>query len=1314
MKNNLLHIHSTYSINDSASSPKAIVLKAREMGAKNVTLTDHGTLLGIEPFMDAGKQYGINTIPGVEAYLKEHLILVAKNYKGYQAISYAMRDANEHILVIGKGKNKKEYPIMTKEILEKYFKNNKNVIATSACIQGPIATILLKNFKTRKKLLKYEEKVNEFEKEKEEWEKYNDEFQKIGQEIKEVKNEKKKYVAFTSLAFLRKNDNIKKRIEKIKDDEKQSEKYNSLKEQLEMREFSAKNAPELIKQFDAKIAFLEKRKTVAKNNREEFKNARNKYENAKETYDSITLISDQELYQEAKEKLIFFKSIFPSFFVEVQNHSLPQEKYVMPLLVKLAKETNTPIIAANDAHMIDNSPESIEARRILRYNYFQKSATVSEADKTLYIKSDDELFDALSKVISKEDARMAIDNTSILNECKVVFPEEKHYPALENSEKLFYSLLNERKQKMIKNGQWNEKYNKRLEHETKVIKKMGYIDYHMIVRDFCNAGRILGRIPKNELDNVPDSFDEISKWIRNKHFSKSIGIGPGRGSAAGSLVCYMLGITNIDPIKYDLLFERFLNPERVSMPDIDTDVKTSIRPLLIKYIKHRYGEKAVCSIATTTTYGPKNAIQMAGRDRACQKYMDLPENEAKEKRKDYLHNITTKLSDMFGDIKKLNDATKNILSEIEKNNEMKIIYNRAKLIEGAISGTGVHAGGVIISDNNNVNDYIPLAWNDEKKVWVAQCDMVKAEEKGLLKMDLLGLGNLDYIADALYLIKKHHGVDIDVDNIPFEKEVFEEIYAKGNTNSIFQVESDGMKSMMMKFKPDNINDIIILVAMYRPGPMDFIDDVLAVKHGLKPLTYKTPQLEPILKNTYGGIVYQEQVMQIFQSLAGYSLGQADLVRRAMSKKKEEKLLKEKPDFIYGNPDRGIKGCVANGISVEIADELFEDMKAFAKYAFNKSHAACYAIVSYITAYIKYHYPIEYLCALFNDKDQSEYQPLIEDCNSYGIKLLPPRINSSHYEFVIEDGAIRYGIKGIKKIGEAIKSQIIDVCKERDNGPYESLQNFLRRNMLKDNEKVTPIAKKTIETFVDAGLFDEFYQSRETVKNTMSEFFDEKINKIDAKALDLKISNLIINDAYKNMAYNIEKEIEYLGTIVSDNPLDKYKDDEAYGCIPMGNLKKNEKIDVFGLVISIEDTVSKKGNKMFKLEVQGKKGKTYIYVMKKAYEFYESRIFNFLNKVIRISGTAFGNNAMNANRINILNPATKKYYIDLQTFAETVKAVDIINNRKDKGYIEVIINCHWLTKNGQYYETDKPITTKIMLSEQEISKLYNQKIIVKKW
>ena len=662
------------------------------------------------------------------------------------------------------------------------------------------------------------------------YKKASEAYTSLTQKYKEYSATRTQFLRYTKDTYQNQIQRKKERLESQKQllldfpemkTEKEQKKYTQLLEKIQKAEneirvmeetrTSAMETGAFSEQKMKKIT-LQKKKAAAIRNDTKTKKAR--YDKYQEKLKDITCPKETDLYEEAKVVAADLKALFPHFYLEIQNHGLEQEQIVMPQLVQLSKELQIPVIAANDAHMADNSEDSIRARQLVRFNYFKRHQEVSEADKELYIKTDEELQEALEQVVPSESALEAIQNTKILEECHVVFPQEKHYPTCE-SEKSFLELLEEAREEKIAAGQWDKEHEQRLRKEINIIQTMGYEDYHMVVRDFCIAGRKLGVVPKEELPNMPVDYQKALEWIQYKGFNTGIGVGPGRGSAVGSLVCYLLGITNVDPIEYNLLFERFLNPKRVSMPDIDTDIKTSLRPYLIRYIKQRYGEKAVSSICTTNTYAPKAAIQMAGRDRADELYGHLPTAQMKEEKSNYLA-LTRKISNIIPDLGagKISDWDSLFQSTFPNNPEAELIWSRAKLIEGCVNGTGIHAGGVVISDNDNINEYVPLAWKEDKQVWATQCDMIRVEEKGMLKMDILGLLNLDCISDCVNLIKKNYGISINLDNLPFEPEVFTEIYAKGRTNSVFQVESEGMKKMMKEFHPTCFSDIILLIAMY--------------------------------------------------------------------------------------------------------------------------------------------------------------------------------------------------------------------------------------------------------------------------------------------------------------------------------------------------------------------------------------------------------------------------------------------------------------------------------------------------------------------
>lgn len=557
---NFIHVHSMYSKYDSPQKPDELVERVKELGGTSVTLTDHGTLLGIEPFMDAGKKYGINTIPGVEAYTKDrqHLLIVARDFTGYLQISYAMRDANTH-QELSRGNKNLIYPIMTDDIIEKYFAGSEHVIATSACIAGPLGSILLRRRRAERKAERMldENSISDHVI----YEKAEEKLKAIDTRLALISEDRKVQNAFLKKPFMKKLEKKEKWLEKNRlcegsDVRRLAAECETVREQVE-------NAKKMTEVYDGQEKELKKLKKKCKADIKVAKAGEKRYQNAALLLNDVKDDTEESLYAEAEKRLEWLKNVFPFFYIELQYHGIDDEAYVMPVLARMADETGTPVIAANDAHITRGSESDIEARRILRYNYFQKAEEISPSDRELYLKSEDELRSALEKIVSSETAEKAIRNTDVLDECHVAFPEGKHYPSITQEgmtpEEYFDELLEKARSERIQKGLWNDEYQKRLDHEVQVIKSMGFVDYHLVVRDFCIAGRNLGKIPKDRMQDAPEKYEETLKWIAQEGFDVGAGIGPGRGSACGSLVCNMLGITGIDPIKYDLLFEREKN-----------------------------------------------------------------------------------------------------------------------------------------------------------------------------------------------------------------------------------------------------------------------------------------------------------------------------------------------------------------------------------------------------------------------------------------------------------------------------------------------------------------------------------------------------------------------------------------------------------------------------------------------------------------------------------------------------------------------------------------------------------------------------------
>ena len=644
----------------------------------------------------------------------------------------------------------------------------------------------------------------------------------------------------------------------------------------------------------------------------------------------------------------------------------------------------------------------------------------------------------------------------------------------------------------------------RLNYELGVIKNMGYVDYFLIVWDFI-------------------------------HFARENGImvGPGRGSAAGSIVAYTLGITNIDPIRYQLLFERFLNPERVSMPDIDVDFCFERRQEVIDYVVRKYGKDQVAQIVTFGTLQARGVIRDVGR------VMDLPyafvDSISKMVPKEL--NITLdKALKMNPELKKLYD----------ENPQVKELIDMSKRLEGLPRHTSMHAAGVVICQKN-VDEFVPLALGADNTV-ITQFTMTTLEELGLLKMDFLGLRTLTVIQDAINLVEESTGERIIPEELDYNDPAVMELLGSGKTDGVFQLESAGMKSFMKELKPQSLEDIIAGISLYRPGPMDFIPQYIKGKNHPELITYDCPQLEPILEPTYGCIVYQEQVMQIVRDLAGYTLGRSDLLRRAMSKKKADVMQRERQNFVYGNPEENVPGCVANGISEEIANKIYNEMIDFAKYAFNKSHAAAYAVVAYQTAYLKYYHPVEYMAALMtsvidNPGKVAEY---IYSCRQMGIKILPPDINRGVGNFSVDNGNIRYGLAAIKSIGRPVIESIIEERKLR--GEFKNLKDFIERLSNKE------VNKRTVENFIKSGAFDSLKGTRKQLMMIYIRVMDQ-VNQEKKYSMTGQMSLFDIVDEEQKKEFEItlpdvgeyQKETllafekEVLGVYLSGHPLEEYEE-----------------------------------------------------------------------------------------------------------------------------------------------------------------------------
>lgn len=808
---------------------------------------------------------------------------------------------------------------------------------------------------------------------------------------------------------------------------------------------------------------------------------------------------------EAREAALRYLDIFGegNYFLELQDHGIPDQTVVNTELLKMHEELGIPLVATNDIHYVN--AKDWEAHDFLLC--IQTNKKLKDEDRMryeggqYYLKSPEEM-EALFPY-----AKEALENTyKIAQRCNVeiVFGEQKvpkfdvpaPYDAYGYLEHLCREGIKRRYRPVTKELQ------ERLDYELGTIKHMGYVDYFLIVWDFIHYAREHG-----------------------------IPVGPGRGSAAGSIVAYCLEITNIDPIRYNLLFERFLNPERVSMPDIDIDFCYERRQEVIDYVVRKYGKEKVVQIVTFGTMKARAVLRDVGR------VLDMPyamvDAVAKAVPRDL--NITLDLAlQTSPDLKKM----------YEEDDQIRHLIDMSRKLEGLPRNTSMHAAGVVIGQEP-IEEYVPLSKGGDDAI-TTQFTMTTIEQLGLLKMDFLGLRTLTVIQDACDMISEGRQIPFSIDTINYEDEDVYSMISAGRTEGVFQLESSGMKSFMTELKPGNLEDVIAGISLYRPGPMDFIPSYIKGKNHPEDITYDAPQLEKILAPTYGCIVYQEQVMQIVMELAGYTLGRSDLVRRAMSKKKADVMERERKNFVYGNEAEGVPGCISRGIPEATANKIFDEMTDFAKYAFNKSHAACYAVVAYQTAYLKYHYPVEFMAALMTSyiENAGKVTEYIYVCRQMGIEILPPDINTGVAEFSVKDGRIVYGLSAIKNIGRNVIDLVVN---EREtNGPYKSLQDFLERMPGKE------VNKRAIENLILAGAFDAMEGNRRqkmmiypaimdgihaSHKNSMEgqmslmDFLGEE----EKEEFEVRMPD--VEDYKKEEKLAFEKQV--LGVYVSGHPLEDY-------------------------------------------------------------------------------------------------------------------------------------------------------------------------------
>ncbi|GHU63381.1 DNA-directed DNA polymerase [Clostridia bacterium] len=836
-------------------------------------------------------------------------------------------------------------------------------------------------------------------------------------------------------------------------------------------------------------------------------------------YKSPTEYDEAANFEAAKAEALAFREIFgeSNYFIEIQNQGFEEDAFVLPKLVKISEETGIPLAATNDIHYLKQ--KDAEAHDVLLCVQTGKriidEVRMRFPGDQFYFRSEAEMREIF------KDYPEAVDNTSrIAARCLVEIDfDSQHLPDFtapegKTNRDYLYELCEHGLE--FRYGAEKEQYRERLDFEFSVIANMGFVEYFLIVWDFIKYAR----------DN-------------------GIPVGPGRGSAAGSIVAYALRITDIDPIKYNLIFERFLNPERVSMPDIDIDFCDERRGEVIDYVIEKYGTDNVAQIITFGTMKAKLVIRDVGRA------MDLPLDKVDRIAKLVPDDLKMTLAKAIEKEPKL----KQMIAEDEK---VAKLFAYGMMLEGKSRHAGTHAAGVVIT-KKALDEYVPL-FNSKNGI-STQFTMTTIEHLGLLKMDFLGLRNLSVIDDAVHMVEKNHGIQIDFSSMEMMEMDDPEAYrliAAGDTDGVFQLENPGMRDFMTKMRPRNFEDIIVGISLYRPGPMDKIPDYLKNRGNAHAIKYDTPLLEPILGVTYGVMVYQEQVMQIVRDLAGYSYGRSDEVRRAMSKKKEAIMQKEREYFVHGladeqNPEKSIPGCVANGISEKTANKLYDDMIDFASYAFNKSHAAAYAVIAYRTAWLKAHYPVEFMAALmtsFMGGDGSKIAQYIRNCQEKSIEVLPPCVLKSDKKFSVEDGKIRMGMRSVKSVGEGAIDAIV---RARTYKPPANMRDFV------DGIDVSAVNSKAVESLVYAGAFDCIEPNR-AVALQKYKILIEQAKKERGKIIEGQVSLFggdlgdAVADAVSNTGQSVSEitgpdfesshklalEKDVLGIYFSGHPLDRYR------------------------------------------------------------------------------------------------------------------------------------------------------------------------------
>lgn len=1221
-----VHVHSTWSLQDAVASIDEICKKASEMGAKGVTITDHGNCAGWISFLSACQKYGLKAGLGTEGYLRftphgeyegheiqnippinhAHVVLIAMNYTGLQELSQLMTAAQANCESIG-GLTQ---PIITKELIQKYLKSG-NVIATSACISGPLSDIYFmdkvidkqiaskRSFQSRYDIPDREDVIEK----KQRIAEMDADIQALNTEQDALKPDAK--ISLTKLEKglkTLKNESIRAnnaRLALKREDFLTEEMYQQGIFKYEQAAVSAQRdydaalqafeeatqkktyATARIKEIKGLLTYLKSTKSIIKEEIKPYVDALKKYDEFQSAIDELELKrhSREEILVLMKNEIQWFKATFGNkFFIEMQYHGIPEEAEVMPVLAQFAEEFDVPLVATNDSHLI--SREQTQARHTLLSLRYEKWAKEFPQDEECYMKSDNELSAMLRKILPENTVQKAMMGIhTIIDACDVSIPKDTHYPRYrddtgrtltdEEAEALLRKLTEDGAKALFPEG-LTQQYRERRDYELSVIINMGFVHYFLIVWDY------------------------VSYALRLADKTMGYGVGTARGSGGGSLVLYLLRVTAIDPMVYGLIFERFLNPARVTMPDIDVDFSAEVREPTIKYMRDKYGEELVARIRTVMVMGAKDSIHNAARvigyrESQIDKSMTKEQKEKAEKRRKHIQSLGNRLASAIKNPSQSlkDDTVREMLYSESADPLTKEIVDRAAAIEGCAKSFSMHAAGVVISDGEPLGKYIPLmrivsskkdttddelsmydtngkAISEEEGQLATACDMIQLEGTlKLLKFDFLGLNNLNVLSETKRRIYHNYGIVVDWNTLPIEPEVIQNIYTKGNTGNVFQVESEGMRNLFIRMEPKSLEDIILGIAAYRPGPIDFIPDIIKVKQGKKTPHYIIPELKNILGVTYGYPIYQEQLMDIFHKCAGFSLPEADNIRRLMSKKKKEEFVKFKPQFI--------DGLVNRGATSEDAEQLWDSLLGFASYAFNKSHAAAYTIISYATAYAKYHYPVEYMASVLNwPADKQKVPKILRQCREMGIKIIPPDIARSFMRFEDENGKILYGLSVIKGTDTKNVSEIIE--KRNNEGNFRSFQDFIlraHRNSATTTRLIEGGAFDTVSPVSRAALIEALPKAIALKSEYDTACQNNGQESAQAKAKKAELLEMLIPDVEEDKRDKADREHSALGAYITSHPMDEYENVYRDGIRPLRDVREGTRATYVGIVSELK-------------------------------------------------------------------------------------------------------------------------------------------------